>query len=123
MRILCIDDNKDTCEMLTAMLGFADLEAVAVHTAAEALRLIESEKFSLYVIDGQLPNVGGFTFCEEIRRVDKSTPIVFFTGKADEADVEAGMLAGANAYVVKPKVDELIPAVRRLLEEARAVAF
>jgi DNA-binding response OmpR family regulator len=119
MRILCIDDSKDTCELLTTMLGFADLEAVAVPTAAEALRLMESETFSLYVIDGQMPDVGGLTFCEEIRRVDKTTPIVFFTGKSFEADREAGMLAGANAYIVKPDVTELIPIVKRLLEESR----
>lgn len=119
MRILCVEDNEDTCELLTTMLGFADLEAVAVGTAAEALRLMEGERFSLYVIDGQLPDVGGLTFCEEIRRVDRTTPVVFFTGKALESDQEAGMLAGANAYVVKPDVGALVTTVRRLLEETR----
>ncbi len=119
MRILCVDDNEDTCEMLTTMLGFADLESVAANTAAEAFRLMESERFSLYVIDGQMPDLGGLSFCEEIRQADKTTPIVFFTGKAFEADREAALLAGANAYVVKPGADELIPTVRRLLEESR----
>jgi DNA-binding response OmpR family regulator len=122
MRILCVEDNKDTCELLTALLGIADLEAVAVPDAASALELIAREQFSLYIIDGQMPNVGGFSFCEEIRRVDKITPIVFFTGKGFEADREAGMLAGANAYIVKPDIQEIIPTVRRLLEEASAVA-
>lgn len=119
MRILCVDDNEDTCEMLTTMLGFAGLESVAANTAAEALRLMESEQFSLYVIDGQMPDLGGLSFCEEIRRVDKTTPIVFFTGKALDADREAALLAGASAYVVKPDAGELIPTVSRLLEESR----
>ena len=105
MRILCIEDNEDTRELLTTMLGLSDLEAVAVPAAAEALRLMEGEQFSLYIIDGQLPDVGGLSFCEEIRRVDKTTPVVFFTGKALEADREAALLAGANAYVVKPDAD------------------
>jgi DNA-binding response OmpR family regulator len=120
MRILCVDDNEDTCEMLTTMLGFADLESVAAHTAAEAFRLMEREKFSLYIIDGQMPDLGGLSFCEEIRRADKTTPIVFFTGKAFEADREAALLAGASAYVVKPDAGELIPTIRRLLESRPA---
>jgi len=81
--------------------------------------LMEEERFSLYVIDGQLPDVGGLSFCEESRRKDKTTPVVFFTGKAYESDREAGMLAGADAYVVKPDAGELVPTVRRLLEETR----
>lgn len=120
MRILCVEDNQDTCELLTTMLGIADLEAVSVPDAASALELMKREQFSLYIIDGQMPNVGGLTFCEEIRSVDKTTPIVFFTGKGFEADRAAGMLAGANAYIVKPDVGEIIPTVKRLLEEARA---
>ena len=118
-RILCVEDDEDTRELLTTLLGFSDLKAVAVRTAAEALRLMEGERFSLYVIDGQLPDAGGFSFCEQIRRVDKTTPVVFFTGKALEADREAGLLAGANAYVVKPDAGALIPTVKRLLEESR----
>lgn len=70
MRILCVDDHEDTCRLLTAMLGLSDLEAIAVPTAAEALRLIEAEKFSLYVIDGRLPDADGAAFCEQIRRED-----------------------------------------------------
>lgn len=106
-----MDDNGDTCELLTTVVGVA--------TTAEALRLMEGERFSLYVIDGQLPDACGFTFCEQVRRADKSAPIVIFTGKASEEDREAGVTAGANAYVVKPDVGELVSTVRRLLEEAR----
>ena len=114
-RILCVEDDEDTRELLTTLLGFSDLKAVAVRTAAEALRLMEAERFSLYVIDGQLPDAGGLSFCEQIRRVDKTTPVVFFTGKALEADREAGLLAGADAYVVKPDSSELIPTIKHLL--------
>jgi len=118
-RILCAEDDKDTRELLTTMLGCAGLGAVAVPTAAEALRLMESERFGLYVIDGELPGVGGLSFCEQIRRADKVTPVVFFTGRAYEEDREAGLRAGADAYVVKPDTDRLVPTVRRLLEESR----
>jgi DNA-binding response OmpR family regulator len=120
MRILCVDDDEDTHDLLKTLLGVSDLEAVAIHSAAEAFRLVGRERFDLYIVDGQMPGGGGLTFCEDIRKFDKTTPIFIFTGKGYEADREAGMLAGANAYIVKPDIKEVIPTVKRLLEQARA---
>lgn len=116
-RVLCVDDDKDICELLTTMLGFADLEAIAVPDTTEALRLMEKEQFSLYVIDGQMLGVSGLEFCAAIRKADKTTPIVFFSGHASASDLAAGKLAGANAYIVKPEIKALISTVKRLLEE------
>jgi OmpR-family two-component system manganese-sensing response regulator len=120
MRILCVDDDEDTRNLLAHLLDYSDLEAVAVQDTESALRLIEKEKFSLYIIDGQLPGVSGLGLCEQIRRLDKKTPVVIFSGHAFASDREAGMRAGANVYIVKPHISEVVPAVRRLLEEARA---
>ena len=115
MRILCVDDDEDTAFLLKTMLGSFNLEAITAPNASAALRLMATEQFSLYIIDGEMPEIGGLTFCEEIRRVDKTTPVIFFTGRAHAADREAGMLAGANAYIVKPGLSEIIPTVKRLL--------
>lgn len=117
-RILCVDDSADICELLTAMLGLSDLNVIAVADIAEALRLMEQEQFSLYILDGQLPGISGFSICEDIRKIDPKTPIIIYSGMAYQADIDAGMLAGANAYLVKPEVNELIPTVKRLLEQA-----
>ena len=53
--------------------------------------------------------------------MDKVTPIVFFSGKAFEAGREAALMAGADAHVVKPGTDLLVPTVRRLLERGRGL--
>ncbi len=120
MRILCIDDDPNTCEMLTTMLDLSDLEAVAVADVAEALELMATEQFSLYIVDGQMPGVGGLTFCDKVRAVDQTTPIVFFTGHGYPADQAAGLRAGANAYLIKPDTSKLIPTVKRLLAATHA---
>jgi OmpR-family two-component system manganese-sensing response regulator len=78
------------------------------------------EKFRLYVLDGQLPGVSGLSLCQEIRAADKSTPVVIFSANARESDREAGMRAGADAYIFKPDISAIVPAVRRLLQESRA---
>ena len=120
MRILCVDDDEDTRSLLEHLLGFSDLDAIAVQDTAVALRLIEKEQFSLYIIDGQLPGVSGVSLCEEIRKRDQRTPIIIFSGLGYDSDREAGMLAGANVYLVKPDISEIIPTVKRLLEQALA---
>ena len=106
--------------MLKFKLGLSDYEAVTVPDMESALRLMGSERFGLYVLDGGLRNLKGPTLCEQIRASDVRTPIVIFSGHASAPDIEAGMLAGANAYLVKPDSSELIPTMRRLLLEAAA---
>jgi DNA-binding response OmpR family regulator len=117
-RILCVDDDEATREMLTTMLGLSGLEAVCVGDVVSAKSLMGSEQFCLYIIDSQLPGVSGMTMCEEIRRRDKETPIIIFSGKVFPGDRDAGLRAGADAYLFKPETDQIVPTVRRLLETA-----
>jgi DNA-binding response OmpR family regulator len=118
-RILCVDDDESTCELLTTMLGFSDLEAISAPDADEALRKIKSEKFSLYILDSQMPGAPGLSLCEQIRQLDQDTPIIIFSGHARQADFDAGRLAGADAYLVKPDSSNLIETVNRLLRDKR----
>ena len=117
-RVLCVEDDADIRDMLKFKLGLSDFEAVVAPDVDAALRLMEHEQFSLYVLDGGLRNVNGLSLCQQIRASDTRTPIVIFSGHSSASDIEAGMLAGANAYLVKPDSSELIPTVRRLLAAA-----
>jgi DNA-binding response OmpR family regulator len=117
-RVLCVEDDADTRDMLKVRLGLSDFEAVVAPDIKAALRLMERERFSLYVLDGGLPGAGGLSLCEQIRAADARTPIVIFSGHTFASDVEAGLLAGANAYLLKPDSSELVPTIRRLLAAA-----
>ena len=117
-RVLCVEDDADTRDMLKTKLGLSDFDVVVAPDMEAALRLMERERFGLYVLDGGLRGIKGQSLCEQIRASDTSTPIVIFSGHASTSDIEAAMLAGANAYLVKPDSSELIPTIRRLLEAA-----
>ncbi|HEY0004257.1 MAG TPA: response regulator [Pyrinomonadaceae bacterium] len=117
-RVLYVDGDTDTRTMLKFMLGLSELDAVGAPDAQAALHLMEHERFSLYVLDGGLASVHGLSLCAQIRAVDAQTPIVIFSGHGYASDIDAGMLAGANAYLVKPDSSELIPTIRRLLAAA-----
>ena len=117
-RVLCVEDDADTRDLLKTMLGHSDFEVAVAPDADTALRLMRRERFSLYVLDGGLRNAKGLSLCEQIRAADARTPIVIFSGHAYAADIEAGLHAGANAYLVQPDSSELIATIRRLLEAA-----
>ena len=119
-RVLCVDDDEDSRVMLINLLREALIEAKAVGTAAQALSMIQTERFDLYLLDGWLPDFDGFELCRQMRAFDPLTPILFFSGAAYETDKKRGIEAGANAYVVKPDVNEMIGSITRLVSEAES---
>lgn len=115
-RVLCVDDDADTCSMLCSLLGLIDCEVSTAVTAAEALGLIARGRFDLYLLDNWMPGGSGVELCREIRRSDGSTPVVFYSGAGLESEREEALAAGAQAYLVKPgDAAALIETVRRLL--------
>ena len=115
LRVLCVDDDEDSREMLSTLLRFSRIEAKAVGTAAQALSLIQAERFDLYLLDSWLPDLDGFELCRRMRDFDPHTPILFFSGAAYDADKKRGIEAGANAYVIKPDVDGLVGSITQFV--------
>lgn len=113
-RVLCVDDNEDAREMLSELLKFSLIETRAVGTAAQALSLIQTEHFDLYLLDAWLPDLDGVELCRRLRLIDALTPVLFYSGAAYEDDKKRAIEAGANAYVSKPYIDELIGSVTEL---------
>ena len=114
-RVLCVDDDEDSREMLSLILKFWRIDTKTVGTAAEALSLIEAECFDLYLLDGWLPDLDGFELCRRLRNVDPHTPILFFSGAAYEVDKKRGIEAGADAYVTKPDIEGLIKSITQFV--------
>jgi two-component system, OmpR family, response regulator len=121
-RVLCVDDDEDSREMLSTLLRFSRIETKAVATAAQALSLIQAERFDLYLLDAWLPDLDGFELCRRMRDFDPHTPILFFSGAAYEADKKRGIEAGANAYVTKPDVDGLVGSITQFVSYAQRAA-
>lgn len=115
-RVLCVEDDEETCKMLCGLLGLINCESTTAATAKEALEKIASERFDLYLLDNWLPGGSGVELCRKIRETDSSTPIVFYSGAALPSEREEALDAGAQAYLVKPlDVAALVETVNRLL--------
>jgi DNA-binding response OmpR family regulator len=98
--ILCVDDHKDTCELLEVLLS--DYKVVTAGTYAEALEKAKTEQIDLYLLDNWLPDGSGIELCEQIRKIHPTTPILFYSAAALESDRKEALEAGANGYLVKP---------------------
>lgn len=111
-RILCVDDNDDTCFMLTHLLATEGYEATSVSSVTEALELAQKEAFNLYIIDQWFAQSSGTNLCRRLREFDPFTPIIIYSGTALDSDREGALQAGASAFVAKPHLEELIKTIR-----------
>jgi DNA-binding response OmpR family regulator len=101
-RILCVEDDEDTCEMLTLALQLSGYEVVSAHTFADAITKALVGDFDAYILDSRLPDGSGVDLCKEIREFNSDTPILFYSADAYPREIEEAMNAGAQAYMVKP---------------------
>ena len=118
--VLCVDDDVDACEMLVVLMSSYGIDVSCAGSAAEAWLKMKAESFDLYMLDGWLPQVDGFELCRQIRECDSVTPILFYSGAAYDVDKQKGIAAGANAYLTKPDVENLIDTIVDLIAKAKA---
>jgi DNA-binding response OmpR family regulator len=114
-RVLCVDDNEDTCFMLTTLLDREGFETKSVKSVEQALELSRRDSFNLYILDAWFSQGSGTGLCRKIREFDPHTPIIVYSGAAFESDKNEALHAGANAFVAKPEIEELLETVKRLL--------
>jgi CheY-like chemotaxis protein len=119
-RILYVDDNQDSCELVSTILRFSDLnsEVVTVNSAESAIGLIENQLFDFFILDFALPRMSGVELCHQIRKSNSKTPILFFTAMTRPGARDESIAAGANDYLVKPNdLEKLAETVEHLLDK------
>jgi Response regulators consisting of a CheY-like receiver domain and a winged-helix DNA-binding domain len=90
-------------------------DVVTATTGAEALRLAQSAKPAVVVLDWMMPEMSGIDVCRELRRTSRAG-IIMVTARADETDKIIGLEVGADDYVTKPfSLRELHARVRSLI--------
>lgn len=115
-RILCVEDDEDTCQLMIYLLELSDYEVRMAKTMTEGLRLAVDEDFDLYLLDNILPDGTGLELCLRIRSLDPRTPILFHSGSAYEEDRQQALEAGAQVYLRKPSdPEDLMRAISQLL--------
>jgi len=114
-----IDDEPSVQEVVRAYLEKDGYQVFVAGNGADGLALAERTKPALIVLDLMLPDISGEEICSEIRS-RSDVPIVMLTAKAGEEDRVAGLVSGADDYLVKPfSPRELVARVHAVLRRAR----
>lgn len=118
--ILYVEDNDDTRLMLELLLKREGFNVTSVSTASECITEARNHHYDLFLLDHVFPDASGLSLCAQLRKEHQNIPIMFYSGKAFPKEIEAGMNAGADAYLIKPNDILKIPEqALRLIEEYR----
>lgn len=122
VRILLVDNDPDTLQVLTVMLRERKANVEAAATAAEALEVLRWFNPAVVVSDLAMPDEDGYSLIRRIRSAEghKQTPAVALTAYVRIEDRAQALSAGFNMFVPKPvEPNELITAIANLVESKR----
>jgi DNA-binding NarL/FixJ family response regulator len=114
--VLLVGDDKRFREMARTALERAGFAVALASDASAALAIVEDQSPQVALVEVVMPGVSGFELYQELRdRVGEDLPIIFVSGvRTEPYDRVAGLLLGADDYLVKPvDLDELVARVRR----------
>ncbi len=104
--------------MMRVLLGEYGYEPVIAASVSDALESARSGGLALCILDHWITEGNGIELCRQIRAFDPATPIMFYSGAGYQADIQKGLAAGAQAYLVKPDFERLRPTIDQLIDEA-----
>lgn len=133
--ILVVDDEQAIADLVEVYLKNDNYNVFKFYNGQDAINCIENEKLDLAILDVMLPDVDGFSICQQIRE-KYNFPVIMLTAKEEEIDKITGLTLGADDYITKPfRPLELIARVKAQLrrftrynsvepvQEERLIAF
>jgi len=120
MRILLVEDHRESRRSLQRLLERRGHEVAAVASAEEAEAELAKQSFPFLILDWMLPGKSGLDLCQELRARPQGDEIfiLLVTARNETADLERALEAGANDYLTKP-FDPRLFNVRLSVAESR----
>jgi CheY-like chemotaxis protein len=102
-QILIVDDEPETCRVMSRLFARRGWTSAAVHDGADALAAVRSDRPDAVLLDVMMPGMDGFEVLAAIR-ADVGVggvPVLFYSARHDQATVERALAAGADDYITK----------------------
>lgn len=121
LRFLLLEDSKIDADLIQAILadGEIECELVRVETQADFLAALANHPFNLILADYSLPSFDGKSALELAQVQYPDLPFIFVSGTLGEEVAVEMLKGGATDYVLKQRLDRLVPAVKRALQESQ----
>ena len=119
IHILVLEDDAKLNQAVCTYLNDSRFQAKGCLDANSAYDEMYNNLYDLIISDIMMPEIDGFEFAENVRRVNKHIPILFMSARDDLPSKQKGFQLGIDDYMVKPvQLDELLLRVRALLRRA-----
>ncbi len=120
MRVLLVDDEKDTLRAMACFLDHSNVETLPVADSMEAARHIVNQPFDAMIMDVHMPSPDGLELTRAARRtsLNGTTPIGLITGFDDTETQSKGSEAGATCFAGKPITPQKIRSILHVLQGA-----
>jgi DNA-binding response OmpR family regulator len=116
-RILVVDDEPDTIELIHLTLSTAGYQIDSAMSALDAREKLEADHYDVLLLDVMMPEVSGFDLLTQLNEsVMKVPPVIFLTARKTSHDRETGEDLGAVGYLTKPATrGDLLDAIAKAL--------
>ncbi len=123
INILIVEDEQRLADILKKQLEDAGYNAQVASDGYIGKQFIEKNKYHLAILDINLPLINGYDLCREIRKANKTIPIIMLTALGTPDNKISGFDVGADDYVTKPfDIRELLARVNVFLKRSETVA-
>jgi len=121
-KILVIDDEVGIRQMLKTVLEKAGYDVYLAENGVIALEKVKNELFDIILCDIKMPEMDGFAFLEQVKKLDISLTIIMMTSFGSVETAIEAIRKGAYDYISKPfKTDEVIIAIKKAEERERLI--
>jgi CheY-like chemotaxis protein len=118
-KILIAEDERDIRDLVSFSLKFGGFEVVQASNGQEAIERAQVEMPDLILMDVRMPKMTGYEACKALKALPamRHIPVVFLSAKGQESEIQQGVEAGAEEYILKPFApDELTKQIKAVLE-------
>lgn len=118
-KIVLIEDESSVVSFIKKGLQEFGFEISVAFDGSTGIKLVDENDFDLIILDIMLPDINGLEVCKEIRKKNKTVPILFLTALDSSENIVLGLESGGDDYLVKPfKFIELVARIKSLLRRS-----
>jgi len=119
IRILHLEDNKNDAELVKETLLMKEINCKIVHVDNEKdfIKSLENNTFDVILADYNLPSFDGFAALALSKKLTPDIPFIFISGVLGEELAIETLKRGATDYVIKSRLERLVPSIERALRE------